>query len=56
MIYYNNDKCFLALVIDISFYVLFRFSFFVFQKAENNRLKRPAGQNFVILFFRFCLK
>ena len=31
--------------------------FFFFQKAENNRLKKKTvGQNFVILFFCFCLK
>ena len=31
------------------------FSYF-FQKAENNRLKKAVGQNFVILFFCFYLK
>ena len=35
------------------YYVLFLF----LKKLENNRLKRsPVGQNFVILFFCFCLK
>ena len=43
-IYHNNDKCFLVLVIYI-IYVFFN------QKAENNRfLKKPVGQNIVILF------
>ena len=31
--------------------------FFFFKKAENYRSKEiPVGQNFVILFFCFCLK
>ena len=40
MIYYNNDKWFLVLVIDISLlYILFLF----FPKAENNRFKKKAS-------------
>ena len=35
--------------------LLYFISFF-FQKAENNRLKKTVGQNFVILFYCFCLK
>ena len=34
MIYYDNDKCFLVLVI----YIFVMFDFFFLQKAENNRL------------------
>ena len=38
-------------------YKFVMFCFFFFQKAENNRLKKlTVGQNFVILFFCFCLK
>ena len=36
IIYYNNGKCFLVLVI----YMFVMFYFFVLQKAENNRLKK----------------
>ena len=50
-IIYDNNKCFLVLVIYIS--LLYFISYF-FQKAENNRLKKkPVGQNFVILFLFF---
>ena len=38
MIYYNSDKRFLVLVIYVS--LLYFISFFFFQKAENNWLKR----------------
>ena len=37
-------------------FAMFYFLLFFFQKAENNRLKKPVGQNFVILFFCSCLK
>ena len=37
MVYYNNNKCFLVLVIYIS---LLCFVCFFFQKAENNRFKK----------------
>ena len=37
-------------------FVMFYYIYF-FQKAENNRLKKKSvRQNFVILFFLFCLK
>ena len=53
IIYYNNDKCFLVLVI----YVFVMLHSFFLQKVENNKLKKkPFCQNFVILFFGFCLK
>ena len=32
------------------------FYFFFLQKAENNRLKKPVGQNFVLLLFLFLFK
>ena len=52
IIYYNNVKSFLVLVI----YRFFMLYFFFLQKAENNRFKNPVGQNVVILPFCFCLK
>ena len=55
IICYNNDKCFLVLIVYINF-VMFYF-FYFFQKAGNNRfLKNLVAQNFVILFFGFCIK
>ena len=37
-------------------YMFAMFYFFFLHKAENNRLEKPVGQNFVKLFFCFCLK
>ena len=36
IVYYNNDKCFLVLVI----YVFLMFHSFFLQKVENNKLKK----------------
>ena len=49
IVYYNSDKCVLI--------SLLCFFFKKEKKAENNRLKKPVGQNVEILFFFcFCLK
>ena len=41
MIYYNNDKCFLVLVI----YMFVMFSFFFLEEAENDRLQKSQLAN-----------
>ena len=52
IIYYNNDKCFLVLVI----YMFVMFYFFFLQKAENNRLKKASWPTFCNIILLFLLK
>ena len=51
--FYNNDKCFLVLVICISLFCIF--SFF-FQKEESNRLKKASCPKFGNIIFLFLVK
>ena len=56
MIYYDNDKCFLVLLIYISLLCFISF-FFFFQKAENNRfVKKTSWPKLCNIIFLFLLK
>ena len=51
IVYYNNDKCFLVLVI----YMVVMFNLFFIQKAENNKLKKTRlAKNFYNYVFVFA--
>ena len=52
IIYYNNDKCLLVFVI----YQIYLSSFVIFQKAENNRLKKASWPKFCNIIFLILLK
>ena len=51
-IYYNNDKCFLVLVI----YMIVMFYFFFIQKAEIKRFKKIHLAKIMKYYFLFLLK
>ena len=53
--YYNNDKCFLVLVIYIGL-LCFIFYFWFSNSREQQIKKKSVGRNFKKLFFCFCLK
>ena len=49
---FNNDKCFLVLVI----YMFVMFCSFFLQKAQKNRLKKASSPTFSYAIFLFLIK